>query len=40
MEGLSWEACYGTLQNFSYQIAVHYITENNIITKDLLLFTK
>ena len=29
-----------TLQNFSHQFAAHFIAENNIIVKVLLLFTK
>ena len=29
-----------SLQNFPHQFAGHYIAENNIITKVLLLFTK
>ena len=33
-------ALYCTLQNVSHQFAAHYIAENNIITKVLLLFTK
>ena len=28
-----------TLQNFPHQLAAHYIEGNNIITKDLLLFS-